>query len=38
VRLDEPIPEDVDWAQIQNSQVELHYKKNMMKKQANKFK
>ena len=38
VRLDEPIPETTDWAKLLNSQVELHYKKNMMKKQANKFK
>lgn len=38
VRLDEPIDESVDLKLILNSTVELHYKKNMMKKQANKFK
>lgn len=36
VRLDEPLT--VDPSEIVNSQIELHYKKNMMKKQANKFK
>lgn len=38
VRLDEPIPADVDLKTIVGSQIELHYKKNMMKKQVNKFK
>ena len=33
VRMDEPI--QVDLKEIVGSQIELHYKKNMMKKQAN---
>ena len=38
MRLDEPIDASIDLKTIVNSQVELHYKKNMMKKKANKFK
>lgn len=32
VKLDEPIDGSVDLSTIMNSQIELHYKKNMMKK------
>ena len=38
VKLDEPIADDIDLSKLVNSSIELHYKKNMMKKQANKFK
>ena len=38
VRLDEPLPKDVDTKAVLQSEVELHYKKNIMAKQANKFK
>ena len=38
VRLDDPIGPDVDLKELVGSEVELKYKKNMMKKQANRFK
>ena len=37
VRLDEPLDPDFDARSLVGSEVILRYKKNMMKKQANKF-
>ena len=37
VRLEEPLGEEVDRKALLGSEVLLRYKKNMMKKQANKF-
>lgn len=38
VKLENPLDPDTDFKALQGTQVELNYKKNMMKKQANKFK
>lgn len=37
VRLDEPLEATVDQRALLGTEVVLNYKKNMMKKQANKF-
>ena len=38
VRLDEPLNASIDQKALLGTEVQLYYKKNMMKKKANKFK